>query len=87
MKEFPRKGGQRETHRLEHAISDPIPIGSGYETDAKPNHQPSGLSRQTMKVRKDPTTTLFPYPDEKGQEQRWKAPNKETIKGFLVRTS
>ena len=50
--------------------------------NAKPNHQHSELSRQTMKVRKNPTTTLFPYPDEKGQEQRWKAPNKETIKSF-----
>ena len=81
-KNFPEMKSRGKIHRLEHAISDPVPIGSGYETDAKPNHQPSGLSRQTMKVRKDPTLSFFPYPDENGQEQRWIAPNKETIKGF-----
>ena len=58
-KNFPEMKSRGKNHRLEHAISDPVPIGSGYEADAKPIHQPSGLSRQAMKVRKDPTITLF----------------------------
>ena len=43
MKEFPRKGGQRKNHRLENAISDPIPRGSGNERDASLTTNPQGF--------------------------------------------